>query len=207
MPAPPFQMSTTQKIQVSLIYHFASIEYLKGLHQRLQALMASIDPAMDLAKLQNRDALLTDKRWGTRNTSGNWANNGWPFARTGVYLPLDDPHGTPQFCWTGAPAGRLLECSAFNDLGLEALAAVGRSDLRINNNRMHAFVQNHLNDPRLTKDPFFTKSASNVDLAPSLVARNAFTSRPCSWIYVEQVHGEAMDWSEENVPPSLTIGE
>jgi hypothetical protein len=314
----PFQISTTQKIQVSLLYHFASLEYLKGLHQRILALMASIDPTLDLAKLQNRDALLTDKRWGARNTSANWANNGWPFladfelsvatdiakrtfeaysvtganqcgrglaelsldwmtpdeqddfeyhfeqisryagnidqtmnqhgtsggwddfslaseylkfpqvlatapllrlrndiigesgkvpARTGVYLPLNDPYGTPQFCWTGTPAGKLLECNTFNDLGLEALTAVGRSDLWINNNRMHAFVQNHLSDSRLTKDPFFTQSASNVDLTPSLVARNAFTSRPCSWIYVEQVHGEAMDWSENNVLPSFPIGQ
>ena len=48
---------------------------------------------------------------------------------TGVYLPVDDPHGTPQFCWTGSPAGELLECSTFNDLRLEAVAAVGRADL------------------------------------------------------------------------------
>lgn len=303
----PFQISTVQKIQVSLLYHFASLEYLQGLHQRLLALMSFIDPTLDLAKLQNRDVLLTDKRWGTRNTSGNWANNGWPLLadfelsiatdiakrafevysetganqcgrglaelsldwmtpdeqddfesrfeqislyagnidstmdqhgtsgrwndfrlarhrlersqvltnapalrlraditaesnkvppRTGVYLPLDDPHGTPQFSWTGAPAGQLLECCTFNDLGLEALASVGRNDLWINHNRMHAFVQSHLNDSRLTKDPFFAKSASTVDLAPSLVARNAFTSRPCRWIYVEQIHGETMDWSE-----------
>lgn len=124
-------------------------------------------------------------------------------ARTGVYLPVDDPHGTPQFCWPGAPAGELLECNTFNALGLEALTAVGRSDLWINDNRMHDFVQNHLNDSRLTKDPFFTKSASDVALAASLVARNAFTSRPCSWIFVEQVHGEAMDWSENNGPGIL----
>ncbi|MQA18136.1 hypothetical protein [Rugamonas rivuli] len=27
-------------------------------------------------------------------------------------------------------------------------------------------------------------------LAPSLVARNTFTSRPCNWIFVEQIQGE-----------------
>jgi hypothetical protein len=309
MPTTPFQLSATQKAQVSLLYHFASLDYLQGLRKRLQALMTFIDPTLDLAKLQNRDALLTDKRWGARNTPENWANNGWPLladfelsiathiakrafevysitganqcgrgmaelslewmtpdeqddfesrfeqislyaanidktmdqhgvsgrwndfrlslalrdqptilseapalrlrtdiagqtgsvpVRSGVYLPLDDPHGTPQFCWTGTPAGELLECNTFNDLGLEALSSVGRQDLWVNDSIMHAFVQTHLNDPRLIKDPFFADSAASADLASSLVGRNAFTTRPCSWIYVEQIHGEPLDWSESN---------
>ncbi|WP_332851760.1 hypothetical protein [Duganella sp. S19_KUP01_CR8] len=301
MQQPPFQLSTRQKIHVSLLYHFASLDYLQGLQQRLRALMASIDPTLDLAKLQQRDEILTDARWDTRNTSENWGNNGWPFladfelsvathiakrayevysitganqcgrgmaeisldwmtpdeqsdfevrfeelsvyagniddtmnqtedtgrwddfslalgskefpealaqapalrlradvtartgmvpARTGVYIPIDDPRGTPQFCWTGKPAGRLLACSTFNDLGLEALAEVNPADLWINEDRMHAFVQDHISDPRLTCDPLFTRSIAKAKLAPSLVARNAFTSRPCTWIFVEQIHDE-----------------
>jgi hypothetical protein len=311
----PFQLSAWQKAQVTLLYHFASLDYLKGLQQRLHALMAFIDPTLDLAKLQQRDPLLTDARWGTRNTSGNWANNGWPFladfelsvathiakrafevysitganqygrglaeisldwmtpdeqsdfetrfeqislyamniddtmdrsgqttrwddfslalrrheypealaqapalrlrpdvtgqtgmvpVRTGVYLPIDDPDGTPQFCWTGSPAGELLESSTFNDLGLDALAAVGRADLWVSDDSMHAFVQAHLNDPRLTRDPLFSRSTAKPKLAPSLVARNAFTNRPCDWIYVEQIHGEREDWSENG--GSVEIG-
>lgn len=305
----PFQLSWWQKMQVTLLYHFASLHYLKGLQQRLHALTGAKHPALGQAKPQRRDAMRKDVRLGTRNTAQSWANNGrsflgdfeqsvaadiakrtfelysitganqcgrgmaefslgwmapdeqddfearfekislyamnidytmhqhglagrWkdfslalrcqeypealkqapalrlrpditgtsgmPPVRTGVYLPLDDPHGTPQFCWTGRPAGRLLECNTFNDLGLEALAAIGRSDLWINDNRMHAFVQNHLNDPRLTRDSFFTDSIAAPELAPSLVARNAFTSRPCSWIYVEQIHGELEDLAEES---------
>jgi hypothetical protein len=310
MKTDPFKLSQRQKSQVSLLYHFASFEYLKGLQQRLHALMKFVDPTLDLAKLQRRDALLTDPQWGMRNTSENWANNGWPFladfelsvathlakrafevysitganqcgrglaeisldwmtpdeqsdfearfeqlslyamnidytmdqsrragrwndfsltlkridfpealkhapalrlrpdisgqtgtsaVRTGVYLPVDDPYGTPQFCWTGNPAGSLLECNTLNDLGLEALAAIGRDDLWVNDNKMHTFVQDHLTDPRLTRDPFFMRSTTKPKLAPSLVARNAFTSRPCRWIYVEQIHGELEDWSEDSV--------
>lgn len=41
--------------------------------------MTSLDPTLDLAKLQNCDALLTDQRWGLRNTSANWMQNGWSF--------------------------------------------------------------------------------------------------------------------------------
>lgn len=313
----PFHLSTWQKAQVTLLYHFASLDYLKVLQQRLHALMASLDPTLDLAKLQRRDPLLTDARWGTRNTSENWANNGWPFladfelsvatdiakrafevyaitganqcgrglaelsldwmtpdeqsdfetrfgqitryarniddtmdrsdqttrwddfsltlrlheypdalaqapalrlrpdvtgrtgmvpVRTGVYLPVDDPHGTPQFCWTGSPAGRLLECSTFNDVGLEAVAAVGRTDLWVNDHNMHAFVQAHLKDPRLTCDPLFSRSTANPKLASSLVARNAFTNRPCEWIYVEQMHGDRENWSENEASVEITNG-
>ncbi|MHA4866258.1 hypothetical protein ACXZ1M_00990 [Duganella sp. PWIR1] len=315
MPNAPFQLTTTQKQQVSLLYHFASLEYLKGLQQRLHALLASIDPTLDLAKLQNRDELLADPRWGTRNTADNWGNNGWPFladfelsvatdiakrafesysvtganqcirglaelsldwmtpdeeddfqtqleqislyagniddtmyqhetsgrwddftltvalqempdvldaapalrlrpdvigqtgqtpVRTGVYLPLDDPHGSPQFCWTGQPAGKLLECNTFNDLGLAALAALGRSKLWRDAQGMQAFAQAHAKDPRLAQDPFLADSLPEPELTPSLVGRNAFTTRPCSWIYVEQLHGEPMDWqdSDETATPA-----
>lgn len=313
----PFQLSVWQKTQVTLLYHFASLEYLKGLQQRLHVLMASINPTLDLAKLQNRDALLTDQRWGTRNTSENWANNGWSFladfelsvttaiakrafevysitaanqcgrgldelslgwmtpdeqdefearfeqislyagyiddtmdqsrtsgrwddfnmtlarqefpdvlsrapalrlrtditgqtgmvpVRTGVYLPVDDPHGTPQFCWTGNPAGGLLECNTFNSLGLEALAAVGRQNLWIDDDSMHAFVQDHLRDPLLTRDTDFARSTAKPKLAPGLVACNAFTSRSCSWIYVEQIHGELESWAADDIGRGIESG-
>lgn len=302
----PFQLTATQQTQVTLLYHFASLEYLKGLQQRLHALMALIDPTLDLAKLQNRDQLLTDQRWGTRNTSENWANNGWPFladfalsiatdiakrafesyaitgtnqcerglaelsldwmtpdeedafkarfeqlslyamnidktmdqhgnsgrwddfgltrrldefkevlreapalrlradvtgqtgsvpVRTGVYLPLDDPYGTPQFCWTGKPAGQLLECRTFNDLGLAALAALGRDKLWLDDSGMQAFAQAHAHDVRLANDSFLAYSLAKPHLSSSLVARHAFTSRPCNWIYVEQMPGVPMDWA------------
>ncbi|BEV17369.1 hypothetical protein HBDW_41570 [Herbaspirillum sp. DW155] len=304
----PFQLSLTQKKHVSLLYHFASLSYLQGLQDRLRSLMQFIDPTLDKAKLQGRDALLTNSRWGTRDTSENWANNGWPFLadfelsvakqiaqrafevysftaadncaralaefslawmtpeeegdfqslfndvylyadkidrtltkfnvaggwndfgltlclaehpealrdatalrlrsdiisssgatppRTGVYLPLDDPHGTPQFCWTGNPSGGLKKCSTFNDLGLDALASVGRQALWLDDHRMNQFVQSHLQDPRLMVDPYFKESVSKPKLAPSLVARQAFTSRPCDWIYVEQLHGQPVDFSED----------
>ncbi|MCP1574576.1 hypothetical protein [Herbaspirillum rubrisubalbicans] len=309
MPNPSFEIGLTQKKHVSLLYHFASLSYLQGLQDRLRSLMQFIDPTLDKAKLQGRDALLTNSRWGTRDTSENWANNGWPFLadfelsvakqiaqrafevysftdayncgrglseyslnwmtpeeedefqsrfddlylyahnidrtlkkfnvaggwndfgltlclaehpealsdatalrlrgditahsgttppRTGVYLPLDDPHGTPQFCWTGNPPGKLKKCSTFNDLGLEVLASVGRQALWLDEYRMNQFVQSHLQDPRLVADPYFKESIKKPKLAASLVAGQAFTSRPCDWIYVEQLHGQPIDFSEDS---------
>lgn len=307
MKTAPFQLSAKQKRQVTLLYHFASLDYLKGLQDRVNALLIDIDPTLDQAKLDQRDQFLNVPRWGSRNTSENWSNNAWPFLadfqrsiaediakravevysvtdanncarglaelstawmspdeeqefddrmdlitkyamnidytlakshkagrwsdfsltrmelthpsafdqapalrlradvsgqsgavppRTGVYLPIDDPYGTPQFCWTGNPAGPLQECRTFNMLGESALSAIGISDLWTNDASMHAFVQDHLTDPILAGDPFFSDSIQDPGLAASLVSRHAFASHPCVWIFVEQIHGDIEDWSE-----------
>jgi hypothetical protein len=39
----PIELSLTQKKHVCLLYHFASLEYLKGLQVRLHELMQFID--------------------------------------------------------------------------------------------------------------------------------------------------------------------
>ena len=271
----PFQLSTRQKFQVTLLYYFASIDYLKGLQQRLRALAApdtskkwcgngwqfladfELSVTTDIAKRAHQTYSITganqcgrgmaemslnlapeeqsefdrrfqelsiyagniDSTMDKHETAGRWTDfqlarrlrefpntlaqapalrlraditgiSGMVPARTGVYLPAEDPHGTPQFCWIGKPAGGLLECKTFNALGLEALAAVGPTALWVNHDSMHAFVQDRLNDPRLIRDPFFTDSIGDAKLAPSLVARNAFTARPCNWIFVEQIQSE-----------------
>lgn len=317
MKTAPFQLSSKQKRQVTLIYHFASLDYLKGLQQRINALIKFIDPTLDQAKFDQRDKLLTNSRWGTRNTSENWSNNAWPFLadfqrsiatdiakrafevyaitdanncargmaeqsqawmnptdeselerrmdeitryamnidytmdksqksgrwsdfsltmkeashseafigapalrlradvsgqsgmvppRTGVYIPVDDPLGTPQFCWTGKPAGPLQECRTFNTLGQTAFSAIGPTDLWTNKGRMHAFVQDHVTDPALMKDSFFEDSVKDPELSASLVARQAFTSRSCEWIFVEQIHGESEDWSEKTIVEKTVSG-
>ena len=300
MQSAPFGLSQSQKIQVTLLYLYASFDYLKELRLKLQGLMVSVDPTLELSKMQRGNSLITAFQRGAREMSEDWRNDacsilmhfersvegqmterasdsfsitianecerslreislawmtpdgqdnfddqfqaiswharqlddtvsqhqragrwddfslmlaaseckhdidradslrlrpdilgvsGTTPARTGVYLPLDDPYGTPQFYWTGNPQGVLLDCNTFNELGLEALASIGRDDLLINKSRMLEFARRHANDPRLTQDPFFDDSIFNEDLAPSLVARNAFTNRSCRWMYVEKIHG------------------
>jgi hypothetical protein len=109
--------------------------------------------------------------------------------RTGVYVPIDNPEASLQFAWTGSSTGKLLECSTFNNLGKAALAAVGRKRLWTDGNAMLDFVLKNLSSPELVNDPFFEDS-KNPDLAPSLVARNAFTSHPSRWCYVDILEGE-----------------
>jgi hypothetical protein len=298
-----FTLTTWQKTQAAMLYHFASLDYLKGLHRMVSQLMNGVvDPLLDLAKAQNRDSVLVDARWGTRDTSANWASNAWPFLkdfqqslakdiagraferykitgtnqclrgideysmqwttpeeeerfneavraieryagkiddtlddyhnsrwsdfgfaydykefaaqflqipkfhirtdvqaetgktppRTGVYVAQDDPHAALQFAWTGGGGGKLRPSSTFNELGLRALNVVGRKDLWFNEDKMFAFVQANINDPALRNDSCFRHSQS-PELAPSLVARNAFTERPCKWYFVEMINGESED--------------
>jgi hypothetical protein len=78
----PFQLTAWQKKQATILYHYASLDYLKGLQQRFNDLMAFIDPTLDLAEAQKRDDFLASTRWGMRDTSENWSNNAWPILKT-----------------------------------------------------------------------------------------------------------------------------
>jgi hypothetical protein len=303
-------LSTWQKKQIALLYHFASLSYLKELSQRVNEVIAFGDQTLDTAKMQRRDALLISPQWGERDTSSNWSNNAWPMLadfqvsiagdiakrafevysitdasncrrglseysmdwmtpeeqleferrmdlvseharnidytmdknwgagvwddflltqvsddysdilsttpkmrlradvtavsgsvpfRTGVYIPLDDPNGAPQFCWTGKPAGELLQCNTLNALGLEVLTEAGRENLWVNDIQMANILRKHVSHPDLSSDYRLQSALDEPDLASSFLARHAFTSRPCEWIYVEQIHGELEDWSEASL--------
>lgn len=119
--------------------------------------------------------------------------------KTGVYVSADYPEGSLQFAWNGDRHGKLRECSIFNRLGLKALAAVGRSKLWLDGNAMLEFVQDNSEAPELLEDSYFAKSHTPV-LAPSLVARNAFTSAPSKWYYIELIEGEFEPFDNECEP-------
>ncbi|MES2743165.1 MAG: hypothetical protein V4754_19750 [Pseudomonadota bacterium] len=46
----PFELTQWQKKQAAMLYHFASMEYLKGLQQRVNDLIAFVEPTLDLAR-------------------------------------------------------------------------------------------------------------------------------------------------------------
>lgn len=120
--------------------------------------------------------------------------------KTGVYISSDYPAGALQFAWNGNEYGELLECSIFNELGQKAVATVGRSKLWLDEKAMLDFVQKNANAPALKEDSFYSESFT-PDLAPSLVARNAFTSAPSKWFYVELLEGEFEDIDTETDQP------
>ncbi|MFC5476640.1 hypothetical protein [Massilia suwonensis] len=117
------------------------------------------------------------------------AHSGQMPPKTGVYVSLDDPDATLQFAWTGSPIGKLLDATTFNATGKSALAAVGRAGLWRDGEAMLRFVLGNLSNPDLINDSFFEDSKT-AELAPSLVARNAFTSAPSRWCYVELAKDE-----------------
>ena len=73
-----FELNVWQKRQAALLYHFASLEYLKGLKHRIDALISGADVLLDEAQAQGRDALIVNERWGARDTSTNWGTYGFP---------------------------------------------------------------------------------------------------------------------------------
>ena len=71
-----------QKKQAAMLYHYSSVEYLTPLYRLISSFINNFaDPTLDAAKIQGRDALVTDEKWGDRNTSNNWSNNAWPFLK------------------------------------------------------------------------------------------------------------------------------
>jgi hypothetical protein len=119
--------------------------------------------------------------------------------RTGVYLPQGDPHGSPQFAWNGNAEGALLECMTFNQIGLDALAMVGRRELWFNDNRMFAFATSS-KYRTMFEDRVIRNGIPKPSLAPSAVSREAFTSRPCKWTFVELIEGEYEDYDDNDIP-------
>ena len=109
--------------------------------------------------------------------------------RTGVYVSMSDPNTSLQFAWNGNAAGKLLPGTTLNDLGRAALARVGRAKLWTDGDAMLRFVLDNLSSPYLRQDDFFNDSQT-PELAPSLVARNAFKPNPSSWCFVEVVKDE-----------------
>jgi len=73
-----YTLNVWQKRQAALLYHFASLDYLKGLKRLIDAMIQGADILLDTAQSQGRDALIVDERWGARDTSGNWGTYGFP---------------------------------------------------------------------------------------------------------------------------------
>jgi hypothetical protein len=297
--ADTFELTSWQKKQAAMLYFYSSEQYLATLHKMVRDLVNGlVDPMLDLARAQGRDSVLINSVWGARDTSENWANNGWPIlkelqtslartiarrtahyydvsavneclrgideyslgwmtpgeetafnfalrtistyarrwdltvndyesawddflfayhypefasitsktpkftvrrdtlvesgdvpSRTGVYFAADDPQASLQFAWTEHGGVKLRLAKTFNDLGLAALAAVGRDALWFDEDKMLRFV---LSDPLAQgiRQDVFSGGEPAPSLAPSAVGRSAFTTRACSWMLVEPIPGE-----------------
>ncbi|HSD40071.1 MAG TPA: hypothetical protein VLC92_21405 [Rhodocyclaceae bacterium] len=307
---PVVRLTKWQKRQAALLYHFASLDYLKGLKKLVDDFVSGVDITLDLAQQQGRDELIVNSQWGVRDTSVNFSTYGFPAlqdfekslvkdialrakesyefsgyiqcarligelgmgwatpgeearfeagmevigryaahldntmrrlwsdgivfnvwgsyraqfprlpkfrvrtdvvgeserlpGRTGVYVPQDDPYGTLQFAWTGNKDGRLFECRAFNDLGLEAVNLLGREGLWGGDDlRLLALVK----QPKY-RDAFLAEKPRMIDEKRYLadpVGVNGFISsegisdRSCKWYFVELIDGEFDDETQDDL--------
>jgi hypothetical protein len=65
--------------QAAMLLHYTSLNYLENLHTLITAFTNGVvDPLLDLADSQARDALLVDRRWGDRNTLRYWKTSASP---------------------------------------------------------------------------------------------------------------------------------
>jgi hypothetical protein len=294
------ELTPWRKKQAAMLLYYSSLEYLVALHKLVTDLInGDVEAILDKAKVQQRDKLLIDKRWGTRNTSKNWSNYAWPYLKdlqislakniaqresgvyrmtavneylyamqqfsldwmtpaeeeifnsatenisylaipldrtmadfmssdwndfgfayrysdhvpqfdtiqkfrvnvdiivptgvipdkTGIYVSKDDPNAALQFAWSGKDGRKLREANTFNELGLDALAAVGRKDLWFNDQKMFDFATTS-KYAELLHDDVIWEDGPHPDLAPSAVARQAFTKRQSEWYLVEPIDGE-----------------
>jgi hypothetical protein len=106
--------------------------------------------------------------------------------RTGVYVALDDPHASLQFVWSGSEGIKLRMANTFNEVGRAALSSVGRKSLWFDEERMFAFATAETN-AKFFHDSVYLCDEPYPSLAPSAVARSAFTAKPCRWALVDIV--------------------
>ncbi len=101
---PAFTLNLQQKRQATLLYHWMSLDYLRGLKSLTDALIKGADVNLELAKQQGRDALLTNDRWGVRDTSANWSTFVFPaledFRKSTIRLIAW--RTSESYCGTGA---------------------------------------------------------------------------------------------------------
>lgn len=75
---PAFELSKWQKRQAALLYHFSSLDYLKGLKTLLDDFVKGVDITLDVAETEGRDRFLVSERWGVRDTVANFSTYGFP---------------------------------------------------------------------------------------------------------------------------------
>jgi hypothetical protein len=109
---PEVTLNIQQKRHAALLYHWMSLDYLRDLKKLLDTLINGADVNLELAKIQGRDALLTSKRWGVRDTSANWSTFVFPaledFRKSTIGLIAW--RASENYCGTGATqCARMIE--------------------------------------------------------------------------------------------------
>lgn len=109
-------LSYHQKRQAARLYYFSRLDYLKGLKERVDALVESIDPAIERAQRLGVDRILTNERWGVRDTVANWTTGAWPYLKSFQQGVVKDIAGRAYERYSGSGAS---ECwMALNEFSM-----------------------------------------------------------------------------------------
>lgn len=133
-------------------------------------------------------------------------NGGEPIPKTGVYIPVGDQLGTPQFAWTyrdenGFEGGKLEECETLNALGKQLFSKFNEYTAWTPSEELRAFAIENIKKKKIDDDWNYMQddNEGQIELAPSLIANNVFSEVDCSWYFVELVEGEFEDIGGEEI--------
>ena len=143
-------------------------------------------------------------------------NSGESIPKTGVYIPVGDRYGAPQFAWTHEETGTfergwLEKCETINALGKQLFSKFNEYTAWTPSEELRAFAIEYLKKKKIDDDFGYVKFDYDrqLRLAPSLIARNVFTTFDCSWYFVELVDSEFEDIGREEtevfVIPDLKV--
>ena len=143
-------------------------------------------------------------------------NSGESIPKTGVYIPVGDRYGAPQFAWTHEETGTfergwLEKCETINALGKQLFSKFNEYTAWTPSEELRAFAIENLKKKKIDDNFGYVKFGYDrqLRLAPSLIARNVFTTFDCSWYFVELVDGEFEDIGREEtevfVTPDLKV--
>ena len=143
-------------------------------------------------------------------------NSGESIPKTGVYIPVGDRYGAPQFAWTHEETGTfergwLEKCETINALGKQLFSKFNEYTAWTPSEELRAFAIEYLKKKKIDDNFGYVKFDYDrqLRLAPSLIARNVFTTFDCSWYFVELVDGEFEEIGREEtevfVTPDLKV--
>lgn len=111
---------------------------------------------------------------------------------TGVYVPAEDPYGALQFAWVGNRDGALADVETPNEIGLQAIAALGAEGAWERTPQVAAFATDAFKRGALPGGVYGASLEETTDpnRAPYTLSCFGFESRPSRWYFVELIEGE-----------------
>ncbi len=138
-------------------------------------------------------------------------NSGEIIPKTGVYIPVGDRYGVPQFAWTyrdenSFTRGQLEKCETLNALGKDLFSKFNEYTAWTPSEELRKFAIENIKKKKIDDDFGYVKLRhdTQLTLASELIANNVFSKADCSWYFVELVDGEFEDIGVEDVDTFAT---